>query len=1239
METRRGRRPFGWLGLLGLLLAAGCDLGPLPPLAGLAPWREPAAFAVRDGQVDLAGGNLLLRRTDLTIETRLGTQAVTHTYNSATDRWTWSFEMTYAGGVFTDDGGARYALGAAAPGPIAGTRWRKVDGATIESRGGLRFSFAPDGRLARVAWRHASQPSLVLSRPGDGSLHIAQCTAPAACADVFVVSYAGADVVAIDDRAGRHVAYGYAGGRLQWVETPFERENGLPPRRYDHALGASGRTTALVVESPERERARYELDGAGRVTGYELVGEERPRWSFEHLAGPRRTLVDDPLGRRTELRFDGTRRLVELSRPALGESTTLGWTGLRVTRVTGPDGLVTTTRYGADDEPEQWTLPGGRTIELEYVPGAVNLGDPFAALPSRVRDAGEVVVARTFDAQGRLASETNGAGERMAFSYGPLETLAQVDLATGLSVRLAGYGDDGRPREVRVPAAQAGEPEWVEHREFDAVGDMTRGSEPGSASGSQYPGVVARRFDAARHLRALEMSMTADHGTPQDVVLAYRSDGQLRAIQRPYGAAAELEYDAIGRLRTQRERVDGAWAETRFAWTPLGELARAERPNGMAQELAYDAAGHVARLTNRRGGALESELLYGYQAGRLVRKDDSTAPGPTRIGYDAAGRVRSVAWPEGEQSWLSYDARDRLAGSTLLRADGSLLRQLGIRYDAAGREARLLDGAAVVYEQVFASGRLAAIRHGNGVVRTLSYDGFGRPAGAVSRDAAGRELEAETVLRQGRDFAGPDPNGFFRETLTTYQAGTGFGPVAFEERAVGFRYADGRRWIPMAADSGTVEWCNGPSCGALGDSSWHVLSGLTDLEQEFLPRRGGEAYQERLFRRNPERNRLHDVVLRTVTPAPKPCSPCEDAQVDVVEHHYTWDAAGFATSRDGVPLAWDATGHLTAFGPARFERDAEGRLRGSRVAGVESRRRFGGLVEADANGNAVRIDLGAVAIDLAANRRTYRHFDWRGNVRSVWDDAGQIRAVREYGAWGPDRRYGEAGDPRGFAQGLEAAGLVVLGDRVYDPDARQFLSPDPVYSALHQYVYGAGDPANYWDWTGRAAADTVGFRVAGAFGQFVGAASVVVPAIVLAVTGRVGPAMALNALAPAAGEAGRAWFQLWYTLAYDLLTKEPDPAAPAAPAPSPAGTHWPFPGGVPPALGGAPLHPEPSCAGGECHLQWGSAPRLQPPPAPGSGSLRLDFALSPSSACGLLGAEPLVLIAFLLRRRRAPEQR
>src|SRR5262245_43822182 len=87
--------------LAALFLAAG-DLGSgsdstlLSPSPGLPRFQEPAALEVPGGIVNAAGGNLLLRRVDLSIDTKLGTLEIGAVYNSKTRSWRWSFGPRYA---------------------------------------------------------------------------------------------------------------------------------------------------------------------------------------------------------------------------------------------------------------------------------------------------------------------------------------------------------------------------------------------------------------------------------------------------------------------------------------------------------------------------------------------------------------------------------------------------------------------------------------------------------------------------------------------------------------------------------------------------------------------------------------------------------------------------------------------------------------------------------------------------------------------------------------------------------------------------------------------------------------------------------------------------------------------------------------------------------------------------------------------------------------------------------------
>jgi hypothetical protein len=285
-------------------------------------WQAVEAFRTRDGFIILSGGNLLLERTDLTIETRLGTQAIGQSYNSATGKWTWTFDMSYLAGTFTDQTGAVYSIGAQNPGPIPGTAWKKVDEATIETRGGLQYSFGSDGTLARIAWRQASYPDIEYRRPSGGELDIVQCTNATTCSPGFTV-YAdqpGA-VSRIVDRAGRVCQFTWAMGQLHTATCQHDTDNSLPGTEYIFYFAPGGSPIQqLDVKNSEGEVVRYQFDSVGRTTSVQEIGEGSPTFGFAYSAVPVTTTVTDPLSRQTVHTFDSSTRLLSSNNASVGET-------------------------------------------------------------------------------------------------------------------------------------------------------------------------------------------------------------------------------------------------------------------------------------------------------------------------------------------------------------------------------------------------------------------------------------------------------------------------------------------------------------------------------------------------------------------------------------------------------------------------------------------------------------------------------------------------------------------------------------------------------------------------------------------------------------------------------------------------------------------------------------------------------------------------------------------------------
>ena len=159
VRTTRHSRSARFLSLLlsVSLVTLGCP--PLPdgePTAGLYDYQREALVPFEHGFVNAMGGNLVVPRVDLSIDTLIGTVEIGATYNSATRAWTWSFEESYRDGTFRDATGAVHeGLGLLAAGDVvAGPAIVEEFGSTIPVHPGFR---AEVDELANVVVRRVDR--------------------------------------------------------------------------------------------------------------------------------------------------------------------------------------------------------------------------------------------------------------------------------------------------------------------------------------------------------------------------------------------------------------------------------------------------------------------------------------------------------------------------------------------------------------------------------------------------------------------------------------------------------------------------------------------------------------------------------------------------------------------------------------------------------------------------------------------------------------------------------------------------------------------------------------------------------------------------------------------------------------------------------------------------------------------------------------------------------------------------
>jgi RHS repeat-associated protein len=1014
-RTLRGRLlALGLAVLLGPLACVPPEI--LEPRSGLRDYQTPGVIPVPGGFVDAAGGNLVLTRQDISIDTPLGRQVLGATYNATDGVWRWSHQMTYDGSIFVDPSGAVFDLSEVADGdPIEGSIWERVDSETIRTKGGLAHHFGPDGVLDHLRWATLEYPRITFS-----ASEVAQCTAAAVCAPLFTLSSdaTGRLEAIVDARTGRTARFDYdASGRLVGARSPGDVESGRAGVVYEYeALG-----TLLVARvGSEGDRVEYAYGPGRRIAAVTRIGEGDPRHAFHYVgktsAGHYPTIHAGPLGGWTRYAFDARRRLLRVERLGASEAVVITWSGLRPSRKSGPGGVA---HFGfASDRLVSYTAPSGNVVTLSYEPGGLDLADPTRPPLRRREDLLGLVEERSYDGQGRVVSVVDGAGETSARTHvgASVSSITRLGVTLGFPV----FGVHGHWLEAELGG------ETVARRAFDPVGNVVV---PRSAR--RAGGVLGLGYDADRRRVSYLLASSDDAGrvTGSEVVdIERRSDGRVRRISRAGGADHEIDYDALGRAIRIRERVDGTWQTTSIEYDAADHQTARQRDNGMREEYEYDAFGRMTRHRALRHGLLEGEAEFTWLQGRLVAYRDSIRSLTELYTYDDAGRLVGTIFGFGEAISREYDLRGRVVREVFTAPGVGAVADVGYEYDAADRMIRLVDRAAgdVLIEDVVSGGLRRSTLSANGLDRTYTYDAQARLVAMETRDAGGQVVESTAVTRA--TALGPPRLQVSSTTVT---------PLAATQE---------HYWLPAGSSLAHPDSLAGKRLfawrdGAGGEAAfaWSALSDPQDTA-------AGDA-----FVYNAEGNRMLAATLAPI-----------GSTID-----YAYDEAGFVTRRDGVALSWTAAGRLASFGADTLVWDMAGRLVEATLGG-ESRefRLFGGRVQSTLT-SVGALDLGAVSIHLGTGERRYRHTDFRGNVSFVTDDLGEVVAHHRYTPYGIDASWGSEPDGVAFERRSRVGPLVLMGARVLDSQVGRFLSPDPHLQPVNQYAYTLGNPIDFEDRDGR----------------------------------------------------------------------------------------------------------------------------------------------------------------------------
>ena len=588
-----------------------------------------------------------------------------------------------------------------------------------------------------------------------------------------------------DDAGTLATSYAYLDAANQLQVTLDSGAVRIEARNRAGLLVSVSEANAVIGATVTRTTQNY-YDASGRLRAVQDAGEANS-YLFYDAAG-RLSATVDATGAVTETRYDEIGRAVQ----------TIGYATRVDTSTWLVDGVVTKDTLIVAD-----TAPTLAATEVWV--------DSDAATD---RNA-----TRTYDAAGRLATETNATGLVTTYAYDGASrllstTVSQPNDAT-VSPRVTRYFHDATGRQVGTLDAAG----YLTESLFDAGGRLVQTI--------RYATLTDSAFHSAGTLAELRPLVAA---ADQSTRYFYDARGQQLGVLNAEGTLTEFVTDEAGNQRAVKayaKQLTGLTGTETFTALRSAALTGAPSEATRLTERSFNALGQVTterRSTLDSTGVVLGEAIvtrYSYDdAGRLVRTESAAGTSEVRDNfarYDVFGQL--IGELGGQQA---ADATATLAPGTLLTDPLSeaqldaLYSQFGTRhsYDLRGQRTESVDaqgnkkfyfydsnGRSTFTVRGLANG---GTKNALGEVTETRYSAFGQVTESLTYTGriaiAGMQTRADVqsainvltfvAASDSRRQFGYDQRGLLTrvtdaEDVISNTSYTAFGQVAQEQRAVG----------------------------------------------------------------------------------------------------------------------------------------------------------------------------------------------------------------------------------------------------------------------------------------------------------------------------------------------------------------------------------------------------------------------------------------------------------------------
>lgn len=358
----------------------------------------------------------------------------------------------------------------------------------------------------------------------------------------------------------------------------------------------------------------------------------------------------------------------------------------RITSIVDPSGKAYHYTYDALGDLTAVELPDiENPVQYEYQSGhfLIKEIDPRGASTSA-----------TYDAEGRLATETDRMGNVVKFTYNmTLNTVTYTYADGGTIVRT--HNSLGDPISIRD---QLGRTTFYT---YDPNGNMLTSTD---ALGKTW----TFTYDSNGELTTAKDPLG-------NITKRTWSNGRLISATNALNQVQTFQYDNTGRVTKMGDAIGTLMAAT---FDAKGNQTSMTLPSGQTAQFGYDAYGNITSLTDH--GGFSSTMEYD-SLGQPTKIRDAKH-GEMSVGFDGYGNETLRRDPQGNTLSYTYDAN----GNRIKEVDpnGSIFTH---EYDANDRRIRTIfpDGRKVELTYDFA-GRISTRTHEDGQVDKYVWDKAGQ---------------------------------------------------------------------------------------------------------------------------------------------------------------------------------------------------------------------------------------------------------------------------------------------------------------------------------------------------------------------------------------------------------------------------------------------------------------------------------------------------------------------------------